>query len=121
MDFISLDNVFLNNIADQRTVIFSASLPTFITKINVCNLSDDNSGIRVSLKQIKTLNIATPIEVFILRNLLFEKNITKNLIYFIGSNIFLNNGDSLIVYTAGYSQLIDCVADLYEHNEVISD
>jgi hypothetical protein len=121
MNFIALDNIILNNISDQQNVIITASLATIVEKINVCNLSTNNSGIRLFLKQIRSLGTDAPQSAFILSNLLIERNVTKNLIDFIGSSVFLNDGDSLIIFSGGFSEYFDCITDFYELNETVTN
>lgn len=119
MSFIKYDNLPFPKLSEVATILITAEKPTWVEKISICNLSDDNTGIRLNLKLIKALDVVKPIEVFRVKNLLIDKNQSKDLIIYLGNKEFLNNGDSLIIFSNGYKELFDCTMDFYELNEII--
>lgn len=119
MNFITYDNLPFSKLSEVETVLMTAEKPTWVESISICNLLDDASGIRLNLKTIKLLNVPKPVEVLRVRNLLIDKNQSKDLIVYLGNKIFLNNGDSLIIYSNGYKELFSCSVDFYELNEVV--
>lgn len=120
MNFIKYDKLVFSKLSLLETVLITAEKPTWVECISVCNLSDDNTGIRVNLKIIKLLDLMKPKEAFKIKNLLIIKNQTKNLVSYLENKIFLNNGDSLLISSNGYKELFDCVVDFYELNEDVS-
>jgi len=119
MNFITYDNLIFPKLSEVETVLMTAEKGTWVESISICNLSDDTSGIRVNLKQNKLLNVTKPVEALRVRNLLIDKNQSKDLIVYLGNKIFLNNGDSLIIFSNGYKELFSCTVDFYELNEVV--
>jgi hypothetical protein len=117
MNFIHYDNLIFSKLSEVETVIITAEKATWIESISVCNLSDAVSGIRLNLKIIKSLNVVNPKIAFRIRHFLIDKNQSKDLIIYLGNKIFLNNGDSLIIFSEGYKELFDCTVDFYELNE----
>ena len=119
MNFITYDNLIFSKLAEVETVLMTAEKDTWIESISICNLSDDPSGIRLNLKINKLLNVTKPKEAFKVRHLLIDKNQSKDLLVYLGNKIFLNNGDSLIIFSEGYKQMFDCTVDFYELNEIV--
>lgn len=117
MNFIRYDNLIFYKLASAETVLIRATKSTWIESISVCNLADNVSGNRLSLKITKTLNVTTPKTVFKISKLLIDKNQSKDLIVYLGNKIFLNNGDSLTIFSGSYQDLFDCTVDFYELNE----
>lgn len=117
MNFIHYDNLIFSKLSETETVLITAERGTWIESISICNLSDNVSGTRLNLKLIKSLKVITPKEAFKIRHLLIDKNQSKDLIVYLGNKIFLNNGDSLIIFSEGYKELFDCTVDFYELNE----
>lgn len=119
MNFIKYDNLHFSKLSETQTVLITAEKPTWIEAVSICNLSDSTSGIRLNLKTIKSIGVIKPIEVLRVNNLLIDKNQSKDLIVYLGNKMFLNNGDSLIVFSNGYRELFSCAIDFYELNEVV--
>ena len=117
MNFIRYDNLIFYKLASAETILIHATKSTWIESISVCNLADNVSGNRLNLKITKTLNVITPTTAFKIRNLLIDKNQSKDLIVYLGNKIFLNNGDSLTIFSGSYHDLFDCTVDFYELNE----
>jgi hypothetical protein len=117
MNFIHYDNLIFSKLSEIETVLITAEKGTWVESISICNLSDNVSGIRLNLKIIKALEVSSLKEAFRVRHLLIDKNQSKDLIVYLGNKIFLNNGDSLIIFSEGYKELFDCTVDFYELNE----
>ena len=118
MNFIRYDNLIFYKLSSAETILIRATKSTWVESISVCNLADNVSGNRLSLKITKTLNIiGNSKTVFKIRNLLIDKNQSKDLIVYLGNKIFLNNGDSLTIFSGSYHDLFDCTVDFYELNE----
>lgn len=119
MNFITYDNLIFSKLSESETILLTAEKSTWIESVSICNLSEDPTGIRLNLKLNKLLNVVKPKEVFRVRHLLIDKNQSKDLIIYLGNKLFLNNGDSLIIFSEGYKQIFDCTVDFYELNEII--
>jgi len=120
MNFINYDNLLFSNLDNKETVLITAEKDTYVESISICNKNDKSNFILMSLRHVKSLNVPNPINTYRIRNLIIDKNTTKDLIQYLGRNIFLNNGDSLIVSSAGYTEIFDCVIDFYELNEIVN-
>jgi hypothetical protein len=120
MNFITPDNIILPNLDSKETVLLTAEKDTYIESILVCNKDDKSNFIRVSLKIIKALNVLSPVTAFKIRNLTIDRNMSKDLVLYLGNSKLLKNGDSLIISSAGYTEIFDCVVDFYELNEIVN-
>ena len=119
MNFITYDNLIFYKLSVADTVLLTAEKPTWIESISICNLSADNSGIRINLKHNKLLDLNSPKEVERIKSLLIEKNESKDLIVYLKNKLFLKNGDSLIISSNNYQAIFNCVIDFYELNEIV--
>lgn len=114
MFFIDYKSLIFSNLANEKTVLLSVEKPTFLNAVNICNVSEDN--IRINL-QIVRLFIEPKEESFLIKNILIQPNETNNLLALGNLEVFLQDGDSLLCFSNGYSQLFDCTLSYTELNE----
>tara|TARA_B110000908_G_C10267055_1_gene465268 strand:- start:4406 stop:4774 length:369 start_codon:yes stop_codon:yes gene_type:complete len=117
MYFLEPSRLLYSSLSDQKTVVLSTEKETiFLHAVNVCNMSDDN--IRISLQMTSIIN--TPIEEsYLVKDVLLQPNESHNLMSLGNLEVFLKNGDSLICFSNGYSQVFDCVVCYSISNEEI--
>lgn len=121
MEFIYRDNAFFSNLNNKETVLYTAEKDTYIKSISVCNMCFNTDFIRISLKATKSLNVPSPITVNKLNNIVIKKNMTEELTEHLNDSPFLKNGDSLIIYSNGYSEIFDCTIHYEELNESLNE
>lgn len=127
MNFIQKKRILLNNLSDNASQpVFTATLPTTVYSIILCNRSKTN--MRINLEQATSL--VDPIEIpleqaFILENVLIETNVSVNLVNLIkaeGSNsnndLFLKPDDRLLCFSNGVSEKFDCSIYYYEETDL---
>lgn len=116
MNFISYQSLIFANLADQKTVLLSVEKPVFLNAVNICNISEIN--IRINL-QIVRLLVSPQQENFLVKNVLLQPNETHNLMSLGNLDVFLKDGDNLLCFSNGYSQLFDCTICYTELNELL--
>ena len=105
MNFISYQTLLYEGLAELATPILSPEKTCFLNGVNICNLT--NSNIRINLKIVRLLS--NPIkENYIIKNVLIQPNESKNLVSLGNLEIFLEDGDSLMCFSNGYSEKFDC-------------
>tara|TARA_R110000868_G_scaffold13973_2_gene65279 strand:- start:200 stop:568 length:369 start_codon:yes stop_codon:yes gene_type:complete len=117
MYFLEPSRLLYSSLSDQDTTILTAEGKTiFLHAVNICNTSDDN--IRMNLKMTNIINV--PIEEsYLVKDVLLQPNESHNLMSLGNLEVFLKNGDSLICFSNGYSQVFDCVVCYSISNEEI--
>ncbi len=116
MNFVEYKSLIFANLADQKTVLLSLEKTIFLNSVNICNTSEDN--IRINLQIVRLLEDPTQ-ENFLIKNVLIQPNESLNLISLGGLEVFLKNGDNLLCFSNGYSQVFDCTICYTELNENI--
>lgn len=116
MQFINYESLIFDQLADQKTVLLSVEKPTFLNAVNICNISEDN--IRMNLQIVRLLTNPKQ-ESFLVRNVLIQPNESYNLIALGNLEVFLKDGDNVLCFSNGYSQLFDCTICYTELNEKI--
>lgn len=115
MNFVEYESLVFEGLADQKVVLLSVENATFLNAVNICNISLED--IRVNLKTVRLL--ATPsVENFNVHNVLIKPNQSCNLISMFGLEIFLRDGDSILCFSGGYTQLFDCTVCYTKLNEL---
>lgn len=116
MQFVSYESLIFDQLADQKTVLLSVEKPTFLNAVNICIISEDN--IRINLQIVRLLTNPKQ-ENFLVRNVLIQPNESHNLIALGNLEVFLHDGDNLLCFSNGYSQLFDCTICYTELNEKV--
>lgn len=105
MNFISYETLLFTNLADEKTAILSPEKTCRLDGVNVSNATSAN--IRINLQIIRLLT--TPIvESYLIRNVLIQPNQSLNLLSLGKLEVFLENGDNLLCFSNGYTELFDC-------------
>jgi len=115
MNFVNYESLLFANLADQKSVLLSVEKPTFLNAVNICNITDSN--IRINLQIIRLL-VSPSIENFLVRNVLIPSNESRNLISLGDLEVFLQDGDNLLCFSNGYSQIFDCAVCYTTLNEL---
>lgn len=112
--FINPHSNIFPNLSDSREPVLSAEVGTYAIGVKIVNTTDQI--IFVSLKLVKLLDIETPQEVF----WAFKKEIAPRQEMDLISCPwqYLEDGDSLIVFSEGYTQVFDCTVFYAELNEL---
>ena len=116
MHFTSYESLIFANLADQKTVLLSVEKPTFLNAVNICNTSEEN--IRINIQIVRLLSDPKQ-KSFLVRNVLIQPNESHNLIALGNLEVFLKDGDNVLCFSNGYSQLFDCTICYTELNEKI--
>jgi|TARA_R110000744_G_scaffold94223_2_gene181937 hypothetical protein len=116
MNFIEYESLIFANLADQKTVLLSVEKSTFLNAVNICNTSETN--IRINLQIVRLLENPKQ-ENFLVKNVLIQPNESHNLMSLGNLEVFLKDGDNLLCFSNGYSQLFDCTICYTELNEQI--
>lgn len=115
MNFVNYESLLFANLADQKTALLSAEKPIFLNAVNICNVSSIN--IRINLQIVRLL--ASPvIENFLVHNVLLQPNESINLISLGSLEVFLADGDNLLCFSNGYTELFDCTVCYTTLNEL---
>jgi len=115
MNFVNYESLLFANLADQKTALLSAEKPIFLNAVNICNVSSVN--IRINLQLVRLL--ASPvIENFLVHNVLVQPNESINLISLGRLEVFLKDGDNLLCFSNGYTELFDCTVCYTTLNEL---
>lgn len=114
MNFISYESELFTKLADKKTPILSSEKTCVLNGVNICNLT--NSNIRINLKIIRLLSDPS-IETYIVKDVLIQPNESKNLLSLGSLEIFLENGDNLLCFSNGYSEIFDCTVSYTILNE----
>ncbi len=116
MNFIEYESLIFANLADQKTVLLSVEKPTFLNAVNICNTSEAN--IRINLQIVRLLENPKQ-ENYLVKNVLIQPNESHNLMSLGNLEVFLKDGDNLLCFSNGYSQLFDCTICYMGMNEQI--
>lgn len=103
--FISYPSQLFSNLADQKTVLLTAEKTTFLYGVNITNRTNDY--INMNLQVVRLLS--TPeITTYCVNDRQILPKQSLNLLDEGSLSIFLQDGDSLVCFSNGYSQLYDC-------------
>jgi hypothetical protein len=105
MNFVSYETLLYAALKNLKTPILSLEKTCFLNAVNICNVT--NTNIRINLKIIRLLANPT-VENYIVKDVLIQPNESKNLLSLGNLEIFLENGDSLLCFSNGYSEIFDC-------------
>lgn len=114
MNFVEYDSLIFANLADQKVVLLSAENTVFLNAVNICNTSLED--LRINLKTVRLLD-SPSVENFNVHNVLIKPNQSCNLVSLFGLEIFLRDGDSLLCFSGGYTQVFDCTVCYTKLNE----
>ena len=105
MNFISYETLLFSKLADEKTAILSAEKTCYLNGVNISNAT--NANIRINLQIIRLL-VTPVVESYLVKNLLIQPNQSLNLMSLGNLKVFLENGDNLLCFSNGYTELFDC-------------
>lgn len=116
MTFLNRRLKIFNDLSDAREALLTAEFTTYVDIINVVNRSDQ--VIFLNLKIVRLLDTEEPIEAFLLEKVEIKEQRNLDLMTLLSRGVFLEDGDSLIVFSEGYTQIFDCTVFYGELNEL---
>lgn len=108
----------ISGITDKPVVLLSATTYTLvINSLILCNLS--TNSIRVNLRRTYTPSSSNPTTVtYLVKNLEIpinaidkEQKGSLDIVKYLGRELFLAPTDTIICYTGGINQIVDCSLD----------
>lgn len=103
MNYIKYRNVPFSNLADIKTVLLSAENTCIVDSVNVCNMTNENISMNIELVRLAN---GEEIRSRMINHELIAGNKSLNVFHSIYTH--LENLDSLICFSDGYSQVFDC-------------